>query len=110
MGIYGILSYTMTGRTNEIGIRMALGAKRSQVARMIFVQNSTVALVGTAGGLICALLASRMLASFLYGISAREPWVFAASIATLAAIASAASLLPALRAARIQPMQAIRCE
>ncbi len=110
IGLYGTLAYSTARRTSEIGIRMALGAKRSQVARMIFVQNSTVALAGTAGGLICALLASRMLASFLYGISAREPWVFAASIAMLAAIASAASLLPALRAARIQPMQAIRCE
>jgi ABC-type antimicrobial peptide transport system permease subunit len=89
---------------------MALGAKRTQVARMIFSQNSAVALAGTAGGLACALFGSKLLASFLYGTSVRDPWVFAGSIILLALIASAASFLPALRAARIEPMQAIRCE
>jgi ABC-type lipoprotein release transport system permease subunit len=67
-------------------------------------------MAGTAAGLIAALLASRALASFLYGTSARDPWVFAGSIAALALIASAASLLPALRAAKVEPMKAIRCE
>ena len=89
---------------------MALGAKRIQVATMVFIQNSTVALAGTIVGLVCALTASRMLASFLYGISARDPWVFASSILLLAVIACAASLLPALRAAKIEPMHAIRSE
>jgi ABC-type antimicrobial peptide transport system permease subunit len=77
---------------------------------MVFRQNATVALSGTVVGLVAALLASRALASFLYGVSARDPWVFAGSIAVLAMIASAASLLPALRAARIDPMAAICCE
>jgi len=110
IGLYGTLAYATARRTSEIGIRMALGAKRSQVVRMVFAQNSVVALAGTAGGLACALFGSKMLASFLYGTSVRDPWVFAGSIAVLALIASVASLLPAVRAARIEPMQAIRCE
>jgi predicted lysophospholipase L1 biosynthesis ABC-type transport system permease subunit len=110
VGLYGTLAYATARRTSEIGIRMALGARRAQVASMVFVQNAAVALAGTIGGVIAALLASRTLASFLYGTSARDPWVFAGSIIALALIASAASLLPALRAARIEPMDAIRCE
>jgi ABC-type antimicrobial peptide transport system permease subunit len=110
VGLYGTLAYATARRTSEIGIRMALGAKRAQVAAMVFRQNSAVALAGTGAGLIAALLASRALASFLYGTSARDPWVFAGSIFALALIAAAASLLPALRAARINPMTAIRCE
>lgn len=110
IGLYGTLAYAAARRTSEIGIRMALGARRTQVARMVFLQNSTVAFAGTAAGLACALLASRALGTFLYGTSTRDPLVFAASICLLALIASAASLLPALRAARVDPMRAIRCE
>ena len=110
VGLYGTLAYATARRTSEIGIRMALGARRAQVVAMVFRQNASIALAGTIAGLIAALLASRALASFLYGISARDPWVFAGSILTLALIASAASLLPALRSARINPMTAIRCE
>jgi predicted permease len=110
IGLYGTLACSTARRTSEIGIRMALGAQRSQVAMMIFRQNSAVALAGTAAGLVAALLSSRALAAFLYGTSARNPWIFAASIAVLAVIAVAASLLPAIRAARINPMAAIRNE
>ena len=110
IGLYGTLAYATARRTSEIGIRMALGAGRIQVVRMVFAQNTGVAMVGTAAGLVAALLASRALASFLYSTSTRDPWVFAGSIAVLAMIASAASLLPALRAARINPMEAIRCD
>jgi predicted permease len=110
IGLYGTLAYAAARRTSEIGIRMALGARRTQVARMVFLQNAAVAGAGTGVGVTMALLASRALASFLYGTSTRDPWVFAASIFTLALIASAASLLPAVRAAAIQPMEAIRRE
>jgi predicted permease len=110
VGLYGTLAYATERRTSEIGIRMALGARRTQVAGMVFRQNAAVALAGTAGGLIAAPLASRALASFLYGTSTRDPWVFAGSIVALVLIASAASLLPAVRAAGIEPIQAIRCE
>ena len=110
VGLYGTLAYATARRTSEIGIRMALGAQRAQVLRMVFLDNAGVAIFGTGAGLLAALLASRALESFLYGISPRDPLVFAAAIAALAFIASAASLLPALRAARINPMVAIRCE
>jgi hypothetical protein len=110
VGLYGTLAYATARRTSEIGIRMALGAQRGQVVGMVFLENAAVALVGTGAGVVAALLASRALASFLYGISTRDPWVFAGSIVALALIASAASLLPALKAARIEPMKAIRCE
>jgi predicted permease len=110
VGLYGTLAYATARRTSEIGIRMALGARRAQVAQMVFGQNLWVVLGGTVFGLAAALLAARALTSFLYVTSTRDPWVIAGSILALAVIASAASLLPALRAARIEPMSAIRCE
>jgi predicted permease len=110
IGLYGTLAYSTARRTSEIGIRMALGAQRAGVMAMVFRQNAVIAAIGSAAGLVVALLASRTLASFLYDTSPREPWVLAASLAALAAIAAAATLLPALRAARIEPMTAIRYE
>jgi ABC-type antimicrobial peptide transport system permease subunit len=77
---------------------------------MILRENTVIAFTGAAVGLIAALLASRAPASFLYGTSTRDPWVLVGSVAALSAIASGASLLPASRAARIDPMAAIRCE
>ncbi|WP_263358513.1 ABC transporter permease [Acidicapsa ligni] len=110
IGLYGTLSYATARRTSEIGIRMALGAKRVQVVTLVFRENAAVALVGSVAGLAAAFFASRVLASFLYGTSARDPWVLGGSVLALVAIACVASLLPALRAARIDPMAAIRCE
>jgi predicted permease len=110
IGLYGTLAYATARRTSEIGIRMALGARRAQVVALVCSQNALVAVSGTMAGLIAAVLASKALASFLYGTTARDPWVLAGSVVALALIASAASLLPALRAARIDPMTAIRCE
>jgi len=110
IGLYGTLAYATARRTAEIGIRMALGAQRFQVAGMVFRQNLWSVMGGAAAGLAAALLATRALDGFLFLTSARDPWVIAASIAALALIACAASLLPALRAARIDPMSAIRCE
>lgn len=110
IGLYGTLAYATARRTSEIGIRMALGARRAQVVGMVFRENAWIALVGALAGLGAALLASRMLASFLYGTSVRDPWVMAASVAALTVIASAASLIPAVRAARIEPMTALRAE
>jgi predicted permease len=110
IGLYGTLAYATARRTSEIGIRMALGARRAQVVGMVFRENAWIAVVGSLAGLGAALLASRMLASFLYGTSARDPWVMAASVGALAVIASAASLVPAVRAARVEPMTALRTE
>jgi predicted permease len=110
IGLYGTLSYATARRTTEIGIRMALGAKRSQVAAMVFRQNLWVLMGGTVAGLGAALLASRALASFLFSTSTHDPWVIAASLCALGFTACAASLLPAVRAAGIEPMSAIRSE
>jgi len=110
IGLYGTLAYATARRTSKIGIRMALGARRAAVMAMIFRENAAIALFGSLAGLIAAMLASRTLASFLYDTSPRDPWVLVTSLAALAAIAGAATLLPALRAARIEPMTAIRYE
>jgi predicted permease len=110
IGLYGTLAYATSRRTSEIGIRMALGAQRGNVMAMVFWENVVLAVVGTTAGLIAAVFASRTLASFLYETSPRDPWILIGSVAALTAIASAASLLPAMRAARIEPMTAIRCE
>jgi len=110
IGLYGTLAYATARRTSEIGIRMALGAQRGQVVAMVFRENAWIAVCGSLGGLAVALFASRMLAAFLYGTSVHDPWVMLGSVAALCAIASAASLVPALRAARINPIQALRTE
>ncbi|HEX4037398.1 MAG TPA: FtsX-like permease family protein [Acidobacteriaceae bacterium] len=111
IGLYGTLAYATARRTSEIGIRMALGARRGQVLSLVCRQNARVALAGTAAGLAAAVLGSKLLASFLYGTEARDPWVLLGSVLALALIATGASLLPALRAAaRTDPMAAIRCD
>jgi predicted permease len=110
IGLYGTLAYATARRTTEIGIRMALGARRTQVVALVFRGNALVATCGSIAGLTAALLASRALASFLYGTSVRDPWVLAGSVLALALVASAASLIPAMRAAWIEPMTAIRYE
>ncbi|WP_035346866.1 FtsX-like permease family protein [Edaphobacter aggregans] len=110
IGLYGTLSYATARRTSEIGIRMALGAQRLRVLAMVFRENAVVAAIGCEAGLAAAVMLSKVLASFLYETSPRDPMVFAGSIAALGAVACGASLLPAVRAARIDPMSAIRCE
>ena len=110
IGLYGTLAYTTARRTNEIGVRMALGALRGRVMAMIFRENVIVAAIGCGVGLVVALLVGKVLASFLYGISVHDPWVMVGSVMALIAIASAASLLPALRAAMLDPQAALRHE
>jgi predicted permease len=110
IGLYGTLAYNTARRTSEIGIRMALGAQRAGVVALVFRENAAVAVIGCGAGLVAAFLASQILTSFLYETSPRDPWVLLASVAALTTIASAASLLPAIRAARIEPISAIRCE
>ncbi len=110
IGLYGTLAYATARRTSEIGVRMALGAQRMQVAAMVFRENVWVALSGSIAGLGVALLAAKAIESFLYGTSARDPWVLGGAVLALAAVASCASMLPALRAARMQPMEALRTE
>lgn len=110
IGLYGTLAYNTARRTSEIGIRIALGAQRAQVVALFFRQNVAVTVLGAAAGLAAALLAARTLASFLYGTSTHDPLVLCGATLLLALVASAASLIPAIRAARIDPLTAIRTE
>ena len=110
IGLYGTLAYATARRTSEIGIRMALGAQRATVIALVFRANAWVALIGAGAGFIAAILGSRALASFLYETSPHDPWVMLSALTALIVIATGASLLPAIRAASIEPITAIRCE
>jgi predicted permease len=110
VGIYGVMSYVVSQRTGEIGVRLALGATPKRVARMIVRQGVSVALIGVAIGLGAALAASRVMASLLYGVSPRDPVVFAATTIVLMIVALVACWLPARRAARLNPLEALRAE
>jgi putative ABC transport system permease protein len=110
VGIYGVITYTVQQRTKEIGIRIALGATREQVVGMVVRRGLTLAGVGVALGSAGAYAVSRVLASLLFGVSARDPWIFAGVSVLLASVAVAASWLPARRAARVDPMAAMRAE
>jgi len=110
VGIYSVLAYGVRRRRREIGIRMALGAQTGAVLRMIVLQGMRTALVGVAIGLAAALALGRVLASLLYGVRASDPPTYAAVAALLCAVALAASLLPAMRAARIDPIRTLRDE
>jgi predicted permease len=110
VGLYGLLSYSVAQRTREIGIRMALGADRSRVTRMILRQALTLIAAGIAAGLALAFWASRFLNSFLYGVSTHDPWTLAAVPFVLVLCGILAAYLPARRAASIDPMVALRAE
>ncbi len=110
VGIYGVTSYAVAQRTREIGVRMAVGASAALVVRMVIAGALRTVGIGLAIGTCAALAGARVIASQLYGVSARDPLTFLAIAALLAAVALAASGIPALRAARIQPMNALRTE
>jgi putative ABC transport system permease protein len=110
IGIYGVMSYIVTQRTGEIGVRLALGAEPASVARMIVRQGALVALAGTAIGLATALAGSRLIESLLYGVSSRDVGVFATMALMLLTVALFACWLPARRAARLDPLEALRAD
>jgi putative ABC transport system permease protein len=110
IGIYGVMSYVVTQRTGEIGVRLALGADPGGVAGMIVRQGGLVALTGIAVGLAAALAGSRLMASLLYGVSSRDPGVLAGAAVALLAVALLACWLPARRAAAVDPLVALRAE
>jgi putative ABC transport system permease protein len=110
IGIYGVMSYIVSQRTGEIGVRLALGAEPATVAGMIVRQGAFVALVGITVGLAAAWAGSRLIASLLYGVSPRDPAVFTATTLTLLAVALLACWLPARRAASLSPVEALRTE
>jgi ABC-type antimicrobial peptide transport system permease subunit len=108
IGIYGVMSYIVTQRTGEIGVRLALGAEPGSVAAMIVRQGAVVTLTGVMVGLVAAFAGSRLIESLLYGVSSRDPGVFAATTLILLGVALAACWLPARRASRLNPLQALR--
>ncbi len=110
VGIYGVMSYIVSQRTGEIGVRIALGADPGSVMRMIVRQGGLVAAGGVVVGLAAALAGSRAIASLLYGVSPRDPAVFAATTFTLLAIALFACWIPARRAASVDPLIALRAD
>lgn len=110
VGIFGVMSYTVGQRRQEIAIRMALGASRTEVLRLIFREAIAVALLGVTIGVAGALALSRVMAGYLYQISSTDPLTFAAASLLLTVIALAASLIPAQRAMGVDPMVSLRCE
>jgi predicted permease len=110
LGIYAVISYSVNQRRNEIGIRMALGASPATVLQLILGETMRLAGIGAAIGFIGALVATRLATSLLYGVTATDPLTFAGMIAVLAAVALLAGYLPALRAARIEPVMLLRSE
>jgi putative ABC transport system permease protein len=113
VGLYGVISYSVGQRAHEIGIRMALGAKRSDVLGMVLRQGMTLVAAGLAVGLAAAVVMSRVLASLsslLYEVSSTDPVILAGVVLVLAAAAMVACTLPALKATRVDPVTALRCE
>ena len=110
LGLYGVLSYVVARRTREIGIRMALGGLRSDILRLVIGQGVRLTATGVAIGIIVALVASRWIASLLFGVNASDPLTFVGVIVLLAIVSGAACYIPARRATRVDPMVALRYE
>ena len=110
VGIYGVISYVVSQRTREIGVRMALGAREQDVSLMVIKQGATMALVGVAVGLAGAFGLTRLMASLLYGVAPTDPVTFGSVALLLMVVAVAACFFPARRAARVQPVEALHYE
>jgi predicted permease len=110
VGIYGLLSFLVARRTHEIGIRLALGARRGRVFRLVIGHALALTGIGLAAGVVGAVLAAHALRSLLFGVSATDAWAFTVAIVVLAAVAFLAALAPALTATKVDPMVALRYE
>jgi predicted permease len=110
VGIYGVISYFVGQRTQEIGIRMALGAQRSDIVYLVLGEGTKMALLGAAVGTVASLILTRLMAKQLFGVSAQDPLTYASVVAVLMLVAVVACYIPARRAVRVDPMTSLRCE
>jgi putative ABC transport system permease protein len=110
IGLYGVISYTVTQRQSELGLRLALGAQRRDILRLVIGQGMKLALLGVALGTIAALFATRLMTSLLFNVSASDPLTYGAIAALLVLVTLLACWIPARRATKVDPMIALRCE
>jgi ABC-type antimicrobial peptide transport system permease subunit len=110
VGLYSVIAYSVAQRTHELGVRIALGAETRDVLRLVVGEGTRVAAAGITLGVAAALLAGRFVTSLLYDVSAKDPLTFAVVIAALLLVAVVASLVPARRAARVDPNVALRAD
>jgi putative ABC transport system permease protein len=110
IGVYSVVAYAVSQRMHEMGIRVALGAKVTDIVRLVLGESSRIVAVGVGLGILAAIGLSRLVASLLFGISARDPWVIATAAAVLLAVGLAASVVPGWRAARVDPSTALRAD
>jgi putative ABC transport system permease protein len=109
-GLYGVIAYAVTQRTNELGVRMALGAQKSDVLKMVVGEGAQLAAVGIGIGLVVAFPLMRIISRLLFGVNAADPLTFAATSSLILLVALAASYLPALKAIKVDPLVALRHE
>jgi predicted permease len=110
VGLYGVIAYSVSRRTREMGVRTALGAQQSDLVRLVLGHGARLALVGVALGALLAALVGRVFSALLYGVSPLDPLAYGLAAAILIAVSVAANLVPALAAARVDPMRALRSE